>query len=372
MAQRPMPAALFGWCPQTPSNGVSSLSLNAAATWMAYGFMIPENKTLSKVKFRTGNVTGTLGASDISVSLYSSSTAGVPNAAIEARTTLAAAIASSQWAEATGFTSALTRGTQYWIVVKNLNATPASNFVSLIFLATQVIPTIVGGSTARQGWAKNHSTDSGGAWANGVVGGSNIRLEFSDGSFAGFPIQAAGSNGTQMVYSTREYGVRVVSPTNAKLNVRGVAMFLNSAVGTPTADPFFKLYTGETPALLASTDSFPRGIVTAAGWYQAYFSAAQVIDANTVMRVMLAEGAQADASANAFRAIEYTIEDNADSKLLMPTGSLKRSYYDGSVWADTDTATPAFALILDSDYEFAALAAAGAYSPIGRRLKWGC
>lgn len=349
--QKTLIGAVVGWIPSIPLNTTTTLSLNAANTWLAFGFRLADTKILNKVKVRVSSVSGTL--TSLSADIYSSTAAGSPNASIESSTTVTGGMPTgASWIEFTGFTTSCDGGTQYWIVLKNLTGTPASNFPAFIYgggSSLSASPPMSARGT--QGWGKQHTTD-GSTWVTFLQLAAFMRLEFSDGSFAGIPIQNIATNAVQMVYSSREYGVQFTSPA-ATLKVRGIAMHNNSSVGSPTQNPYFKLYTGGGPpgVLLASTQDVPKELYGTSSWYYAYFTSTQTIPPSVVCTVTMAENTQTDTSANAFRFIEYTVEDNADSKALLPLGGLQRVYYDGSSWTLTDTAFASFALLLDTDAE---------------------
>jgi hypothetical protein len=334
----------------TAAPAVSTLALSAAATWLAFAFVPSESKTLNKVKIYVSAVSGTL--TSFSCDVYSDS-AGAPGSSLSSTSTVTTmpTTGSPGWTEFTGLSQALTAGTRYWLVFKNLTATPASNFPTVRFGNSAAVPLVLGGATA-WGWGKKHSTDSGSTWAGTAIAGSfGWRLEYSDGSFDGLPIEDSStmSVSTGGVYSTRESGAIFTTPANCNWKVRGVVMFAQK-VGTPTGNLRFRLYQGTT--LLATTDVIPAANITTNVLHAAYFSATQTLAPSTSYRVVLSESTQSDTSSNYYRSSEYLIENNADSKALFPW-SIKRTYFDGASWTETDTSIPFFGLIGDTDGEFA-------------------
>jgi len=333
-----------------------TLALSAAGTWLALGFTPEAGKTVSKIKANTSAVSGTLGNTDITCDIYSDSN-GAPGSSLQSSSTVTGPpINGSAWWEWTGFTQALTAHTQYWAVFKNVNGTPASNFPTFRYGGAQTgpLPTdFAASSTATWGSTKKHSTDSGSTWAGtNIAGVFGLRIEYSDGSFQGWPASALAQNAIGVgIYSTREWGVKFTAPANAKLSVRG-AQFALAKTASPTGDIVMKLYDGTTP--LGTSLAIPKAnLSTSLSFYHALFSAPITVAAGTVLRLTLAESTQSDANTNRYNGYTYTIENDANSKALMPMGGTwQQTYYDGSSWAETDTAIPICALLLDTDADF--------------------
>ncbi len=361
--QRLSPITLGFFGPATGSTPAPSTTpLSAAATWLAMSFSLPKTLTLARLKIYCTAVTGSLAGTDLTADIYSDAVF-VPNASIVSSATLTSAITASTWAEfggaSTGFNQVITGGTQYWVVFKNLNATPASNFPTFQFGLNNPASSFFTGS---YGWNKKSTTNSGSTWVGGTSQGTyGLRLEFTDGSFSGLPFQNSAINGTALgVYATRECGSKFTTPSNAILQVAGLALFAGST-GTPTQPARLGLWTGTSPVNLAYTNSIPETTLTGAGWVTQYFSATQTIQAGTVCRITLAEVSQADSSSNRYNAAAYTIENDANSKALMPLGgTMQQTYFNGSTWADTDTAICPCCLLLDTEGQFGAVAGGSA------------
>lgn len=340
------------------NNGMSTFPIDAASDWLAFSYTPPENKTLAKVQAYCSAITGSPIAADADCELYSSS-AQAPASSIEAVSAADAnpAVDFMQWS---GFTSALTAGTQYWFVFKNANATPGSNFYTLRFGGGGTFPqgVLLGLATTQSSFAKRQTTDSGVSWAGSPVSAvAFLRLEFSDGTFDGFPFSnLAGLATLDRVFSDDELGVQFTTPSNGVLNVRGL-LFYPHKVGTPTGNLRYRLYSGATPSLLATTAGVatPGQITTSLGFpTPLWFSAAQTIQPGTVLTAVMGETTQSDTSANAYSTAEFTIQNTAASKALLPFGGIKKARFDGTTWTYTDTSAVPFGLILDTDGEFGA------------------
>jgi hypothetical protein len=246
-----------------------------------------------------------------------------------------------------------------------MNAVPASNYAAFQTLAQYTWPVAIGlsgSATIANGWSVVWSADAGATWGSGP-GFSAIRLEYAGSLFEGIPIQNIAIETTNMVYAAREVGDVFTTPANAIWNVRGACMWMTTKAGTPTGNARVRLYDGVT--LLATTVStWPAG-AAANGWYCGYFSANQVVAGGSTLRVVLSETTQSDTSSNAYRTHQYTIENNADSKALMPFGgTLQMTYTTDStaspvVFTETATKIVPFALLLNTDGEFAATSGGG-------------
>ena len=364
----------LGYLAISPSNGSAALNLNAAATWMSFGF-VPEfgasTKQVSKVRIRLSGVTGTLGATDLSCDLCADSS-GVPNSGspIESRNTVTATPTGVGWVEFTGFTatSTITRGVRYHFVIKNGNGTPASNYPTVAWYSANTGP-FPATAISSWGWSKVHTVDSGTNWTStlqqNVSGG--VRIEYSDGSFEGFPLTTITNTGSAVgVYAAREYGVEFTTPANATVNAIG-ALFFMSKVGTPTNGVRCRLYTGGTPSLQATSDVIPvANIGTSAAWVKFTFSSAISITGGTVVTLVMGTSSGGDSS-NYFRGYYAGIDNDADDKALMPFGAYRAAYLD-STWSYDDTVCLFGGLILDTSGEYTA---SGSGGPVSGNIRGG-
>lgn len=339
--------------------GSSTASANAAANWVGFSFVADSGRTLSTARVFVSALSGTLGASDMTCDLYDSAgTSGAPGAAIESGKLPTATITASNWYTFTGFTTALTAGQTYWLVIKNVNGVPASNFAT--FRAASYVTAaaywLLGSTTNRQCWGFANSTNSGSTWSLSIWR-LGLRVGYADGSYDGMPTSAAGAAAVgDGVYAAREGGVKFTSP-NAVLKVAGLAMLVTTKTGSPTGAPQLGLWTGGgSPTLLAYTNPIPATAITTTQWVYSYFSSVQTIQPGTVCRVTLGETAQADSSGNRWNNLEVTWDTDANSQILLPwNGTATKTYFDGtSTWTDSPLGTSMFghALLLDPSVEF--------------------
>lgn len=349
----------FGMFPVSPNNGNVVYAFNAALKRFGFSFVLaaPDaSKVLNKILFYTSNVWGTLSVGDIVAELWSDGSSGQPNTSLESRATVSSVPTGGAWVEVTGFTATIQRGVRYWLVLKNANAAPATNYFSIMYCPNGSTPILVTSNSGTWGWSKIQSTDGGTTWGTAGGGFCGTRLEFSDGSFTGMPISSYGLM-SGLVYAGRKVGAYFTAPANAQLSVAGLAHAIYKS-GVPSVDVQFELYDGAT--LLATTDPIAKGSVSAGVWATAYFPSPVTLPKNSPVRAVLAEPANSDTATNYYRTYGYTLENSAASRSLMPFGgTLRKTYFDGTSWAETLTEIPLFALILNTSGDFAAQAGGG-------------
>lgn len=350
--------SVMGFLPTTPTNGASTLALNAAATWMAYSFVQDGSKTINKLAAFTSAINGTQANISVSAEIYSDSS-GNPGTSLAGPVTLTNLAAG--WWEWAGFTYATTAGTRYWIVTKNTAGAPATDYPTFRHGGLNTSPFETNGGLHLWGWTKKQSADSGATWATTAVNATfGYRIEYSDATYDGIPCShLTGAAAAAGVYGTREEGVLITTPADVKLRIRG-AVGVVTKTGTPTGNLQFRLYNGTT--LLATSTPIPPGNVSNAYVY-AYFATTQVVNPGTSLRIMYSETAQSDTSANRYAPFTYTVQDSAASRGLLPW-SIQRTYTeDGTVgtptFSELNTQILPIGIILDTDDEFDASGAGG-------------
>ena len=327
----------------------TTLALNAANTWLALGFVVDSSLTLSKVKAFTSAIAGTQALISVSCDIYSD-VAGVPNASIAGPYTVTNLAAG--WWEWTGASLGLTAGTQYWAVFKNTAVAPTVDYPTFRFGGIlSSFNGVSGSSNVKYGWGKVHTTDAGTAWAtsaiNSIWGG--IRLEFSTPTaYLGFPFSQATLSSAK-AYGTNEVGAKFTTPSNSGIKVRGIGGFIRKTA-SPTGTLSYVMRWG---ASSAETHAIPNANVVTLNTYQAYFSTVQTISAGTSVRITVKNSA-ADDSSNYWTFYEYTVENDANSRTLLPMAGTWMGTYtaNGTDWTDTNTLAPIMWLILDTDGEF--------------------
>lgn len=353
-----------------PANSYSTLALSATNTQLAFGF-IPtfqdSTKQVSKVTFRVSAVAGTLGASDLTCDLCPDSS-GVPDYAnpIESRATVTATPTGAAFVEFTGFTatSTINRNTQYWFILKNANGTPGTNYPTYYWGGNQT-GAFLYGSNSKHGWVKVHATDGATFTTTAQIQVVGFRIEYSDATYDGMVISATGIDTT--CYSPREIGAYFVSPPDAILRVSGISFHLRKT-SAPTGTLAYKIYTGSSPSLLATTATIPAANISNGTWNSAFFTSIQTINPSTILRIVMVPSA--GDSSNYFTQYVYTINNSATDKALTPWGNMQKTYSSdgGSSFTETDTLfTAGIILLLDSTDEFGS-SSGGAVAPIGHRI----
>lgn len=326
----------------------SNLALSAAATWGAVGFIASGSRTLSEIHIAIVSTTGSLTSGDLRLALYANNGAK-PGTEIEGINS--SGTPSSGWNSITGFGTSVTAGTAYWIVYRNMDATPASNFFTVS--RRTISASGVGGvasTTNMNQWSAANSTDSGTNWTRSV-NISPIVLVWSDGTREGFPI----TGGTQcQIYSARECGL-LFNTGGTALRVAGVAGMV-SKTGTPTGAARFRIYegSGASRTLIATTTGTSSDGTTTVGYMSLLFGSTQILKANTTYTVALAETTQSDASTNRLNVSGYAVK--SDSTALMSSmfggGTSYTLTTNGSTWSDTANEYPHITLLLDTSRPF--------------------
>ncbi len=347
----------IGYIARDPSNsGLTNLPMDTANMRLAIGFTVPSNKTLSSFMLYCDTATGTMTAANEPAAIQAT-TAGAPSGTDLESRPAGAIPTSSTWVNWTGFTQALTANTQYWIVLRNNQGTPASNFPTWRFISRQGLPIDQpNGAGAFWEYLVRYSSDGGssyGSGGNSYVPAAGFRIGFSDGSYIGLPIQNIQNvDSTDTVYSTREYGWMFTYPsTYPTINVSRMGMFLSTGGTAPSGGLRMRLYTGSSPSLAGTTATIPVDSVKNTSWHWANFTSPIAIAPNTIVRAVFG-AVSGGSSGNDFRTYPITIENSSASKGLTPFGSLQKTYYNGSAWTETDTLMGAFALQLDATTPF--------------------
>ena len=358
---------ILGYCPTT--TGSTTLALNATATWQAYSIIPKSSKTLNALRFYVSAVTGSPTAANITVEIQTDSGSGTPSGTAVTGGSAQALTATPAvgFNSASGFTCALTGGTPYWAVVKNGNATPASNSITVKnFAFGTVLPgnfwnVGVSGAVYQQGCPT--TTNSGTSWTNGRAFWPNIRMDWSDTSYEGLPIsaQAIISTVAQGNATPTEVGAKFTIPGSSSLtyNVAGIMLAVAKS-GTPAGFPQFRIYLGSSTTPTATTGNPATNDLPGsanANLVPLYFSSAQAITGGQTVRITLSDTAAETASNGYQLAIANTLDTDSNSASLVPfSGTWQQTVLSGGAWTDTAGILPFGGLLLDSTGEFTAAA----------------
>lgn len=368
------------------AGSVTIQTLSASTNWTAIALLPRANHTLSAVRVMVGAVSGTLNAGDLDLEVYTDNGSGKPSAPLGggcASTTVTTLPTGALFVEWTGLSCPLTRGTPYYLVVKNLNGSPASNNFSLRGGAGNTAHPNAG--TVGQTVGGNvylTTTNSGTAWTLVSNQLPFYRVAYSDdSSYSGFPItQIIGSDPTNLIYAGREFGSAFTSPAVA-LKAAGIGMNVVSTSGsyTPTGSLHFGLWAGSAGTLsnLGYTNGIAPSSTATVSFVVAWFASPVTIPANTTIRVVAGEETNADASNRNYKLGLVTIDNDVNSRATMPFhGTLQATYCTGICstagnWTQANTGYYGFVLYLDPDGEFSAPSGSSVSShPIVGRLSF--
>lgn len=319
---------------------------------IAMAFVPIGNLTLSKIRVRAGKSSGTLGTSDFVCEIYASGTNGKPTgSALASSTTVSPAINSGGDTCYTfsGFSYALTTGTQYFAVFKNANGSPGSNnfYIDLIKGGTNAFQ--IGGTGART-W---ESSDGGSTWGTGKEGVTNINVEYSDGTTQGivFEYWRYPGQGGYGVYGARECGVKF-TVGDVPIRIIGGASHIYYT-GAPTGNIRCKLYQNTT--LIATSGSFPYGVLGYFGVQPFFFDGEYELAKNTSYRLVWCETTQSDASTDRYDVANIKVPTLTENRQNLPFGGTwQGTFFDGSSWTDSDNEISNGALILAEPFNGAA------------------
>lgn len=302
----------IAWPLPVEDAGASNFQLNSAANWLAVGFVAPSAKTLSTVEIYASAIAGTPAAGDFRAALYSDNGAK-PGTETEGVTNSGTA-PTATWLSASGFTASVTAGTAYWIVIKNLNGTPASNNFtiqrrSVGSTAWGVLGNAAAGSMGQMVAAT--STDSGTNWTKSAAV-TPLVLTWSDGTKSGFPYMLTAANGCT-VYGTRECGLYFQNGPSA-VHVRGAFAYAQES-GTITGNVRLRIYEGAATTgrtLVATSTETPPGLVSSTATFIAgWFSSPIILKPYAWYALVMSETTQSDTSSNKVQLTYYDIKSDA-------------------------------------------------------------
>lgn len=354
-----------------PSQGTSSLDLAVATTLLGFSFKTNIDEQLSKVKVYCLGTTGVPLSGDLEIQFRADTSGSPATSSTESKSATGTPTAATIM-EATGFTatSAITAGTQYWIVCKNINAVPATNHFTIQYVKNGSIDGGVGNNCQitgghNGGFSIKFTNDGSGTnWSSGgnnPVPAYGIRLEFSSGRFLGLMLTAAAQDTTNTMFAARVGGIKFTTPASwPTTNVACVSLQVGKAGTVPASGLVYKLFTGAstTPgAATATSRTCAQANVTSnPGYLPIWFANNFTLVASTTYRLVAAVQNASDGSGgNDFRLYQFTVENDANSKAQLPFGGLAFTYStDGTTFTDTDTKVIPFQLHLDSTTPFTA------------------
>lgn len=314
-----------GPIPQIIGPRSATLTFNAANVYRGIRYVPHENKTLNAIRCHATTINGTP-TNGMSLGIYEQTSryTASPTISLLSSGTLTPAVG---WNQVTSLSQSLTKNKTYWILVRNVHATPSTN--------NWVMNTYYLGGPSLATGAGTTATSLSNLLAYHAPG---IRLAFSDGSYWGCPLQSYDVDTTLGVYSAREVGEQ----WTIAYACTAIGMYFQGygVTGTPTGNPRLRYYTGSTPThveTISDLYSGPQGSATF-GWggsnvgtFYGYFSGDVSISAGTVVNVTLGETTNSDTSSNRLDPAVHLWDSDSNSIALLPHSS-KSIYYDGSSW----------------------------------------
>lgn len=211
-------------------NSQQEVNVNAAENYVFVYWKQPTTKTLSAIKFGTGNISGTP-TSAFSWEIFNSTIAGAVGSTTGVSGTATPAAYTS--VNPTGLSLSLTGGNYYGILIKNVHATPASNFFNMLIPMSTV---------AQIGWGMKVSRDSGTTYDDNHFGVPPLQLLFNDSSRLGVACMRSspGNTGNNAIYTTGGarlgyHGVQFQPPGRFWLHRAAFALRLNGTLGSAGA-----------------------------------------------------------------------------------------------------------------------------------------
>ncbi len=346
-----------------PAWTTASGATNSANARVSFMFTPNGSKTISKVRAYMNSLSGTLAAADLQLDIYASSD-GKPTGASLATAAGTVTPAANTWQEWTGLSLAMTVDVPYHLVIRNLNATPASNNAS--FRGLQYVNHLTGGGgTVTTAFLTSTDATTYSVTANVIPA---FRVEYSDGSFQGFVysngVTAVSSN--YRVYGTRSWGGRFTTPANVSPKVSHCAFQQVRGTGTPTGVRcrIYQLNTGANTATSVGVSvDYPAATYNMSGGsgiMMLRFASPVTLSPATEYIMALESTNTGDSSSNYTTGMTFTVESTAGSLGLTAfNGTLRNVHCAGtcttwSNWTQTDTDQPGMAIRLAANDAFAA------------------
>lgn len=333
----------------SPVGYIGTVALSAAATYAAYSFVSECTDTLDGLWILTNARTGT----DANISIAFDLRAD--NAGLPATTSLETHTKTGGWPTTNdtqtfvdvAWTTTLTKGQRYWIVVRNVSSDPSTNYLTISHLPVTL--TAVNGSALQPWWTKYQSSDSGATWTAAAPNSTALALKYSSGLCVGTPFSQSGvSYSSIRAYGTTSVGVEFKSFTN--IRVRGLVLCVRGYNSPP--GPYYQdLYINRT--LISSTE------------YLGYYSGASSMDA--VVEIAPTDIYQGDTVAIMIRCPNGDVNnalylnqvrpsnDIPDLLAIRPWGNtIKVAQLIDGTWTTnlSQLYTPRFGVILDKDTPF--------------------
>jgi len=229
----------------------------------------------------------------------------------------------------TGSGCDLTAQTWYILLVRNPDADPTTNNATYRYMGSGTGIPVIYSNTTRNTFGATCTSTTGISGCGAIIaqGVPFFRLEYANGTYAGWPYTNLASDTTNTVYGTRENGTKLVLPGSGfSYNIIGVCMQM-ARVGTP-GTPIIRMRVGAA-GTLTTYDGSTLGTThldTSFKPYCSYFDGVKTIAAGTTIRVIYGVTSGGDSS-NRLQSAPVSVHNNANSLALKPSGSTTEQTY---------------------------------------------
>ena len=211
----------FGYVLSSLGGSIVTWTANDAANRLAMRFVARHSGAPAGIALRIGTVTGSPARRDVKVALFSVDAAtGVPGTQLEELDNgSSSALSSNSRLVVDGWTTSLSAGQEYFIVVRNGNASPTTNHFAVAY---GVDKTTLAGHAVSPPAGSYTSTDSGSTWSAQGTQRSNYQIIYNTGSgdFTYDWLVTVANSVTNL--NNNPTGVRFTTPSGIRLRVMGV------------------------------------------------------------------------------------------------------------------------------------------------------
>jgi len=211
----------FGYVLSSLGGSIVTWTANAAANRLAMRFVARHSGAPAGIALRIGTVTGSPAQQDVEVALFSvDPSTGLPGTQLEERDNgSSSALSSNSRLVVGGWTTDLSAGQEYFIVVRNGNASPTTNHFAVAYGVEKATLAGHSGSTPAGSYT---STDSGSTWSAQGTQRSNYQIIYNTGSgdFTYDWLVTVANSTTNL--NNNPTGVRFTTPSGIRLRVIGV------------------------------------------------------------------------------------------------------------------------------------------------------
>ena len=211
----------FGYVLSSGGGSITTWTANDAANRLAMRFVARHSGAPAGIALRIGTVTGSPARRDVKVALFSVDAAtGLPGTQLEELDNgSSSALSSNSRLVVDGWTTSLSAGQEYFIVVRNGNASPTTNHFAVAYGVEKA--TLAGHAVSPPAGSYT-STDSGSTWSAQGTQRSNYQIIYNTGSgdftYDWLVIQT----NSQTSLNNNPTGVRFTTPSGIRLRVIGV------------------------------------------------------------------------------------------------------------------------------------------------------